>query len=124
MSFRFGKRRYIGDAVIVASLLALCFLPLLFTSGGGKVTQAKVILGGETVALLPLSDDCEMSPDGGHTVVCVSGGRAYIKFSDCPDGVCTEMNGVDSDGGSAVCVPNRVSVLPCGGENRLDAVAG
>lgn len=124
MNFRFGKKQYTGDIVIVAALLALCFLPLLFTSGGGKVTHARVALGGETVAVLPLSDDCEISPDGGHTVVCVSGGRAYIKSSDCPDGVCKEMSGVDSDGGSAVCVPNRVTVLPDGGENGIDAVVG
>ena len=124
MSVKFGRRQYIGDAVIVAVLLSMCLIPLLFSWRGGKSAKAEVCCGGKTAAVLDLSHDTEMSPDGGHTVICVSEGRAFIKHSDCPDGVCMEMRGVDSEGGYAICVPNNVSILPYGGDSELDAVAG
>lgn len=120
----FNKRLLIGDAVIVSVLLCLSALSVLVFWQSDNSDAVKVSLEGEVVAVLPLDKDTVFSPDGGHTVVAVKNGRAYIESSDCPDGVCMEMSGVSNSGGSAVCLPNRVSISSASNKSALDGVVG
>ncbi len=114
------KRLYFGDAVICVLLAALLLLsslliPRLSASGGSD--SVRVLLDGEELAVLPLSKDVQCFIAG---TVCIRivGGRAYIFESNCPDGFCKRMPGVDGDGGGAVCVPNRVVLEPYGEYNN------
>ena len=141
MIIRFGKRSLVGDVLIAAILVALCLLPLAADIFIDKNTPeyANVYLDGELCATLPLDTDTSFSPDGGHTFVTIQNGRAYISRSDCPDGVCMEMDGVSKDkahfSGNAVCVPNKVAVTAAyadknspppqqNGSHSADTVAG
>ena len=131
MNTLFGKKHYIGDAVIALVLVALCIVPLVVSLADRKDAHyANVYVDGSLYATLPLDTDTLITPDGGHTYVAVKNGRAYIEKSDCPDGVCMQMKGVEKDSNGlsdgAVCVPNRVSVSSSVTPNpgNIDAVAG
>lgn len=114
------KRLYFGDAVICVILAALLLLsailiPRLSASGGSD--SVRVLLDGKELAVLPLSRDVQCF-SAGTVLIRIEGGRAYIYESDCPDGICKRMSGVDKDGGGAVCVPNRVVLEPYGEHNN------
>ena len=100
----------VGDIAVVVLILVLCsVLPFLL---GGKTESSIAIVTVDTEVTheIPLDENTTFSPDGGHTYVTVSEGFAYISSSDCPDGLCMKMKKADKNGGSVVCLPNRVSV--------------
>lgn len=104
------KRMLVGDIAVVVLILVLCsVLPFLFW-GKTESSIAIVTVDAEVTHEIPLDENTTFSPDGGHTYVTVSEGFAYISSSDCPDGLCMKMKKADKNGGSVVCLPNRVSV--------------
>ena len=110
------NRLYFGDEVICVLLAALLVLSALLIprfSASKKIDSVRILLDGEELAVLPLSKD-EQCFIADTVCVRVEDGRAYIFESNCPDGICKRMHGVDSKGGGAVCVPNRVVLEPFG----------
>ncbi len=100
-----------GDIVLVCVILALCAtLPLILNANKNEENTVIVSVDGELTHELSLYEDTVFSPDGGHTYVTVNDGKAFISKSDCPDGLCMKMKKADSNGGSVICLPNRVSV--------------
>ena len=122
------RKAAVGDVIInilILSLCIVCYAALRF--GAHESKEIVVYTGTQAVCRLPLDRDAEFTPDGGHTVVTVKDKRAYISYSDCPDGLCMKMKPVSSDGGSVVCLPNRVSVSLAGakdGDGGADYAAG
>jgi len=117
----------LGDIVLVCIILALCAtLPLIFANNEKNENMVVVSVDGVQTHEHSLLEDAVFSPDGGHTYVTVKGGKAYISKSDCPDGLCMKMKGVDKNGGSVICLPNRVSVAVKGKDNKegADVYAG
>ncbi len=105
-------RTYIGDVVINILIFAFCIaFFMILRYNYAKVSTVTVTLDGKTAKTLDLSQNSSYSPDGGHTMVTVKDGKAYISDSDCPDGLCLLMNPVTKDGGSVICLPNRVAVV-------------
>lgn len=103
---------YTGDIVI--NILIFVFCIAFFTVlryNYAKTSAVTVTLDGKNVKTLDLSQNTSFSPDGGHTVITVKDGKAYISASDCPDGLCLLMNPVTKKGGSVICLPNRVAVV-------------
>ncbi len=100
-----------GDIVLVCVILALCvILPLIFVNDEKNENTVVVSVDGVKTHEISLFEDTVFSPDGGHTYVTVRDGEAFISKSDCPDGLCMKMRKADSNGGSVICLPNRVSV--------------
>lgn len=103
---------YIGDIVINILILAFCvafFIILRYNYA--KISTVTITLDGKVVKTLDLTESSSFSPDGGHTTVTVKDGKAYISDSDCSDGLCLLMKPVTKDGGSVICLPNRVAVV-------------
>ena len=46
----------------------------------------------------------------------IENGEAYMKYADCPDGVCKSTGRIKYNGQSIICLPNRVSVMIESGE--------
>ncbi len=105
------NKKYIGDLVIITAILALCIvLGVAIYSTSTNTNSVNITLDGNVCKTLPLTKDAEFSPDGGSTVVTICDGRAYISKSDCHDGLCMDMKPVTKDGGSVICLPNRVTI--------------
>ena len=100
-----------GDWIAVALILALVltaglWLPEL-RSGG---SFAQVWQDGKLVREVPLSVDQSFQIHGDYTnTVTVSDGKIAVTHSDCPTKDCVHMGWLH-DGGTIVCLPNRVEI--------------
>lgn len=122
---RFCLKHYIGDGVVsvVLALILVC-VSVLYAMGEKDNTKVRILHNGSEIATVDLSSDDTIFIDG--VQISVSGGRAYIKSSDCPDKICMNMHGVDKNGGGAVCIPNRIVLEPISNNiaSLSDAIAG
>lgn len=92
--------------VCAAALAACCLLPGLQNRGG----FAQIWQDGELVRQVPLSVDQTFRIRGDYTnTVTVSNGKIAVTHSDCPTNDCVRMGWLH-DGGSIVCLPNRVEI--------------
>ncbi|MBQ9085200.1 MAG: NusG domain II-containing protein [Clostridia bacterium] len=99
--------------IILAIALLLFALLLLFRREGAV---AVVEVGGEYYATYSLYEDGEYVLNGGTNILVIENGEAYMKYADCPDGVCKNTGRVKYNGQSIICLPNRVSVMIESGE--------
>lgn len=92
--------------VITAVFLVLCFMP----QGGGD--EVEISVNGELYKKASLDEDrvISISTEFGENTVVIENGEVYITDSDCPDKLC-EKQKINNDGGSIVCLPNRVSIV-------------
>lgn len=103
--------------VVVLAAVALCALPAL-RSGG---SFARIYLDGELVREVPLAVDQTFSVRGAYTnTVTVRDGAIAVTHSDCPTNDCVHMGWL-RDGGSIVCLPNRMEIRLVG-DTAVDAV--
>ncbi len=124
MERKFSLRHYIGDALVCGVIIYVA-LAVSFAAAGAKKNEntcVRILCGEEKIAELPLGTDITGFAVG-NVIIEISGGRAYIRESDCPDKVCMSMHGVDKNGGGAVCIPNRVILEPCK-NGDVDIVVG
>ena len=100
-----------GDLLAVALVCALALVTVLalpaLRSGGGF---ARILQDGVVVREVPLSVDQTFQIRGDYTnTVTVSDGKIAVTHSDCPTNDCVHMGWL-RDGGSIVCLPNRVEI--------------
>ncbi len=117
-----------GDAIIIALTLCvgllLLFLPLLRPTDERATLVVSLSDGSEQV--YTLSDDRALTLTGnGHTLtVVIENGAAYVRESDCPDGVC-RMGQISRNGETLVCAPAGVALTVRNGRGAdVDAVIG
>ncbi len=105
----------IVPAVLVLALAAILFF--VGTSGGSRSGNVAVRTDdGESVYSLSEEKTVEIR-SAGHTLILeISGGKASITSSDCPDKVCVHTAAITKDGGTIVCVPARVIIRAEGGD--------
>ena len=108
----------------VALLAALLFaLPWLREDGASLIVSTP-----DGSEVYPLAEDrlIPLSAGGVSLTVEIAGGRARVKQSDCPDGVCVASGWIERTGHSAICAPAGVRLLIAGekGGNGVDFVAG
>ena len=109
-------------ALLLLALLAWGALRLTKQPGG----EAVVTVDGETVAVLPLAEDAELTAgevQGFSNVVEVAGGRVRVLEADCPDKLCVRQGWISRDGESIVCLPHKLVVTVRGGVQGPDAIA-
>ncbi len=116
-----GKRKLIADLLLIGALLVVAlsvFLVIELTRADGVCVQVSV--DGHVVAEYPLSEDGEYSLNGGTNLLVISGGEAYMKYADCPDGLCIGQGRVSRAGQTVVCLPNRVMIKVVGGDAEVE----
>ena len=104
------KRLYAFDLLILAFAIAFALL-LLFFLGKGKDTLSQITVksDGKAVATLDLSENSVYKVDGKNFEIEIKDGKVLVINTDCPDRLCVGMT-VDKDGGSIVCLPNRIVI--------------
>lgn len=104
----------LAGVLLVLLLAALLVQKCLLEKPG---LYAVVEAGGERVAVLPLSEDGELTLDeDGYNRVQVSGGAVQMAEADCPDQICVKTGRVSLPGGVIACLPHRVIVYVESGE--------
>lgn len=102
------------DLIIIFVLFALSLMLFLFfsfyTKGQSKYVQ--IIYDGNIVDTLPIDKDIEYNPQSNNNIVIeIKDNKARFKTSDCPDKVCVNTGWLSSPGQTAVCLPNKVSIV-------------
>ncbi len=113
------RRMRRNSLTLAAALLALLLLGLLVQRLLLKKPglRAVVEVNGERVAVLPLSEDREITlNETGFNRVRVSDGAVSMEEADCPDQVCVKTGRVDQLGGVIACLPHRLIVYVENGE--------
>ena len=116
-------RLRLGDVIVIVLviLLATVFLVGLSRERGDVVT---VTVDGEVYATYSLRVDGVhlIETEYGSNTLVIDEGVAYITHSDCTDGTCVAMGGINRGGERIICIPNRLVVsIPTKGE--VDAVS-
>ena len=121
---KFSLKHYIGDAVlcVLLTVFIICISIFVMTDKSGTNKQVRILHNGSEIAVYDLSKNRAFEIQGVH--IRIKNGKAVIVSSDCPDKICTEMPGVDKDGGSAVCIPNKIVLEPAVSCGTTDATAG
>ncbi len=114
-----------NDIILIAILLLLAAAGFLLFSalktGGDTVV---VLIDGVESASYPLGVDTEVviKTEGGTNTLVISGGSAYVKTADCPDGICAAHRPVKNVGETIVCLPHSlvIKVESKAAENNID----
>lgn len=98
------KRDWIAAAVI----LAVAFIFGLIGKFSAKPAQfLRITVDGDTYGLYDLSENQEI-PIGNTNICRIQDGKVRMTDADCPDQICVHTAEISVDGGSIVCLPNRV----------------
>ena len=98
------KRDWIAAAVILAAVLIFALV--------GKVTalpaQAlRITVNGENYGIYDITEDQEIKIN--DTNICqIEDGKVRMTWADCPDQICVHTAEISKDGGSIICLPNRI----------------
>lgn len=113
-----------------ADVILLIVLLLL---GAGSIFASKIIptgadtviisVDGEEYGRYPLAFDrvIDIDTEYGHNTVTISGGKAAVTDSDCPNHDCEDFGAVSKAGQSIMCLPHRMLVR-IDGKTDVDAV--
>lgn len=118
------KRDWIAAAAILA-------VALVFGAAGrltAKPAQSlRISVDGETYGIYGLGENREI--EIGDTNACrIQDGKVRMIEADCPDQICVHTAEISADGGTIVCLPNRI-VLEIisdgtdGSDKEVDAVS-
>lgn len=123
-----GPRKELSPRLLLGGILLLALLGLaglLFFSGSGA-SAAEIYVDGQLTRRIDLRfvpQPYTLELGEGNTLE-VSRGRVRMLWADCPDQICVGQGWSSSPGKPIVCLPNRVTVLLVGGEDKLDGVLG
>jgi hypothetical protein len=126
------EKRGKADLLLLGGILAVgavLGLVLLLTRHSG--TQVQVRVDGMVVANYALSQNRTYEiegVDGGTNLLVIENGEAWVEEASCPDGLCQNMGKISQNGQSVICLPNKVVVEICSGEEEndtgVDMIAG
>ncbi len=113
---------------ILAVLLVLC-LALILLWAPWQIREDGaflVVTTSEGTVQYPLSVDREftVSTEDHALLVVIENGEAYVRESNCADGICVASGRISHSGNTVICAPAGVRLLIKGGDADVDHVAG
>ncbi|HIX99936.1 NusG domain II-containing protein [Eubacterium sp. ER2] len=119
------KHLKIKDIILVVLILLVAggawLLHEVLKDAGSGVAVIRV--NGEIEGTYPLSEDREISVNGGTNILRIRNGKAKMIEADCPDQLCVNQRAVSADNESIICLPNKVIVeIQSRQESEYDAV--
>ena len=107
--FRFKRADLAAYAAVL--LLVAAALALTFGLTGREGEFAVIYMNGEELRRVPLSVDQTFSLHGDYcNEVTVKDGRIAVTHSTCPNQDCVRQGWLGDQGGSIICLPNRVEI--------------
>ena len=106
-----NKRKIIFDVLLIFVCLSVGFLSFIIIEANKEEgAYVRVSINGELKEEYSLSEDGEYSINGGSNILVIEGGAAYVRYADCPDGLCVNQGKISRTGERITCLPNRVMV--------------
>ena len=122
----FRTRSSVWDIVAVVGVLlaaVLLFLIPVLAMQEGRTLQVTTANGTYQYDLSE-SREIDLHENGISMTVVIENGEAYVRHSDCPDGVCLASGRISRSGESILCAPAGVTLTVKGGGGDVDFVAG
>lgn len=113
-----SKRK--NDVILIASLiLAFALIGACLLIHGGQGDTVTVTVNGKPCGEYPLDRDTEVEilSEGGHNLLVIRDGCAFVEEASCPDGICAAHRPISRSGESIICLPNKV-VISISSENE------
>ncbi len=117
------KKLKIGIAAAVAAALICVAVWIAMKTAVVENPAAEIILDGEVVRTLPLSEDCEFTVNcgGGYNIVTVKNGAVSVTEADCPDKVCVHTGAISGGKVPIVCLPHKLEIRIVSSSGEIDA---
>ena len=103
----------LAGAVIAVALIA--FVGYTFFQKDGNKVQ--IMTDGKEFGVYSLSKDQVIDINGTNTLE-IKDGKAHMISATCPDHLCMKQKAIDENGGTIVCLPNKVVIE---GEKAADS---
>jgi len=118
------KKLRIAVAAALAAAAALIAVWCVMRYAKRDDPTAEILLGGEVIKRLSLSEDCEfvVKCDSGENTIIVENGKIRVSAADCPDKVCVRMGAISGGAVPIVCLPHRLEIRVVSAESGFDAV--
>lgn len=117
------------DIIIYITVLLLAGAAYLIYAGMHKETGSTVCVtvDGVRIGDYPLTAERKIPVTGrygGELTLVLSGGKAHVEASSCPDKICVKHSPVSHAGESIICLPNRIVIEIVSEEDAvIDAVS-
>ncbi len=111
-----------GDLLLVF-ILILAVALTVYLSHTNNANDVCIYINGSLKYTYSINSDItvDLSNDGIDMQIVISNGKVYVAHSDCKEQLCVHQTPITKDGGSIVCLPNRVVIRV---ENRdIDAIS-
>lgn len=110
------KRKFFNSKDIIAiTVVFILALGLYMGYGlymGNNADYAEIIYDGQVIERLPLNKDTEYIPEINRNIIIeIKDEKIHFKHSDCPDKICINTGWLSKPGQTAVCLPNKISVV-------------
>ena len=111
------------DTLLIAALL-LIGIVLLFVLRGRSSEGSYVIImyQNEEKARFSLTSNGVYDINDGKNQIEILDGKVRMIDADCPDELCIRQGWIEYDGQSIICLPNKITVMVCGGDSSVDFV--
>ena len=110
------KKDDIWAIIVFLAAASISYAILNFNKTGGKT--ADIYVRGDFYESIPLDEDTIYTPAAVPSVkIQVKDGKIGFIESDCPDKVCIHTGFLSTEGQTAVCLPNAVSVVVRGDDD-------
>lgn len=98
---------------VLALLAVACTVWLLLPHGG--TGTAEIWVDSQMVRQIPLAEAADeeipLTEYGLNVSLVVKNHRIAFAESDCPDKICVHTGWISGEGQTAICLPNRVSII-------------
>lgn len=114
-------------ADIVVVVLAIALLPWLYMSYWGDSSQGRevrILIGGKEQSVISLNRNTRFQIQGklGPSTVEIYDGKVRFTQSPCQGKQCIHTGWLEHGGEFAACLPNAISLLVLGDNQRFDAI--
>lgn len=98
------RRDWIAAAVILAAALIIALVSKLTAE---PAQALRITVNGEAYGIYDITEDQEIKIN--DTNICqIENGKVRMTGADCPDQICVHTAEISKDGGSIICLPNRI----------------
>ena len=111
-----------GDLILIF-ILILAVALTVYLSHTNNANDVCIYINGTLKYTYAITSDVkiDLNKDGIDMQIVIKDGKVYVEHSDCKEQLCVHQTPITKDGGSIVCLPNRVVIRV---ENReIDAVS-
>ena len=122
----FRTKPSFGDLIAAVAVLLIAVLLIWHPWQGRADGEILVIVTPDETIEYALSENrtIELESRGVHLCIEIADGKAFVRESDCPDGVCVASASISRTGETILCAPAGVSLMVKGGDGDVDFVAG